>query len=198
MGPVNGNGAALVQGRSTYHKTRGLLGRLEGVFIAIGAVCVLAFGAYINTGIIFRTFLGSQIYDEVVIVGELMIGSLILPLAFVAADRGFIAVEVLTARFGRKVQIWLNLFGSIIGLFAVIPIGYGGFLALHEAFESGNYFFGILELPEWPGRLVFFTGYVLFFLRLLDLVIHDLLLGLGVIDDPEAQNEHDYSWEDPA
>lgn len=198
MDPAKDDGAARLPGRSFYGAARGVLGRLEVALIALGAVCIFAFGAYITLGIVLRTFFASQIPDEVVIVGELMVGALILPLAYVAADRGFIAVEVLTAHFGRRVQTWLNVLTAVVGLVAVVPITYAGFLAVVEALESGNYFFGILELPEWPGRLAFFCGYVTFLVRLVDLLIHDLLLGLGVLADPEAETQHDYTWEDPA
>ncbi len=198
MDPAKDDGAARSPGRSFYAGARGGLGRLETALVALAAVCIFAMGAYITLGIVLRTFFGSQIPDEVVFVGELMVGALILPLAYVAADRGFIAVEVLTAHFGRRVQTWLNVLTAMVGLVAVVPITYAGLLAAVEAFEAGTYFFGILELPEWPGRLAFFCGYVTFLVRLIDLLIHDLLLSLGVLADPEAEKAHDYTWEDPA
>jgi len=182
MGSVNDNQSARpAAGRSTYERGRGLLGKLESLLLALGAFAIIGFCAYITLGIILRTFFASQIPDEVVIVGELMVAALVLPLAYVAADKGFIAVEILTSRFGKRAQSWLNMLAATVGLVAAVPITYAAYLAAHEALESGNYFFGILELPEWPGRLVFFIGYTVLMLRLVDLCIHELLVGLGIV-----------------
>ncbi len=189
---------------SGYRRARGFLGSLEKILIALGAACILIFGAYITLGIIFRSFIGSQIYDEVVIVGELMVGALILPLAFIAADRGFIAVEVLTSHFGRKTQNWLNVLTALVGLAAVMPITYAGFLSFIHAWEEGNFFFGLLELPEWPGRFAFLVGYLFFLLRLIDLLIHDGLVAIGrlndpdLLHDPDGSDDHDYAKEEAA
>jgi len=195
MGPVNTNGAAPDGGRSPYAKARGLFGRVEKLLLDLGAFAIFVFCVYICTGIILRTFFASQVPDEVVIVGELMVAALILPLGFVAADRGFIAVELLTNRLPAAVQPWLNVLAVLIGLLATIPITYAAFHAAEVALTSGNYFFGLLSLPEWPGRVAFFCGYLVFVIRLLDLLIHDLLVGFGVLefetDDPETTKDHD-------
>lgn len=160
---------------------RGSLAWLENAFLLVGVVCILGLCAVITTGVLLRTFSSSGIPDEVVIVGEMMIGALILPLAFVAADRGFISVEIFTHRLGPKVQQILNVLTALVGLVAVAPITYAGYLSMTDAFESGAYFFGLLELPKWPGHTMFFLGYFLFFIRLIDLAICDSLEALGVI-----------------
>ena len=187
MGPLNTHGAAPDGGRSTYAKVRGLMGRVEKLFLDLGAFAIAIFCIYICVGILLRTFFASQVPDEVVIVGELMVAALILPLGFVAADRGFIAVELLTNRLPPIVQRWLNVLAVCVGLLATLPITYAAFHAAENALTSGNYFFGLLSLPEWPGRLAFFCGYIVFVLRLLDLLIHDLLVGFGVFAyEPDA------------
>lgn len=194
MGPLNTNGAAPAGGRSPVARARGLLGRLEKLFLDIGALAIILFGTYICTGIILRTFFASQVPDEVVVVGELMVVALILPLGFVAADRGFIAVELLTNLMPKGIQKWLNLLTVAVGLLATMPIAYAAFHAAENALTSGNYFFGLLSLPEWPGRLAFFLGYAVFVIRLLDLLIHDLLVALGIIaaapEQPDLTKDH--------
>ena len=73
---------------------------------------------------------------------------------------------------------------------ATTPITYAAFHAAEKAVTSGNYFFGLLSLPEWPGRIAFFCGYIIFVARLLDLLIHDLLVGLGIMAaGPEKQHD---------
>jgi len=191
-----------IHGTAPPPKPRGsalaLLGRLEALFIAVAALSILGMCAYITSGIVLRSFAGMQIPDEVVIVGELMIFGLILPLAYVAADRGFIAVEVVTDLMPKGFHVWLNLLATCVGLAAVVPITYAGFLAMVHAIESGNYFFGILEFPEWPGRTAFFAGYLLFFVRLTVLLVQDLFAAFGPRGGGPSEKTHDPSWEEPA
>lgn len=189
MGPLNTNGTVPDGDRSAYAKARGLLGWFEKLLLDLGAFAIGIFCIYICVGILLRTFFASQVPDEVVIVGELMVAALILPLGYVAANRGFIAVELLTSRMPASVQKWLNVLAVSVGLLATLPIAYAAFHAAENALTSGNYFFGLLSLPEWPGRVAFFCGYVVFAVRLLDLLIHDLLVGFGLIAfEPE---QHD-------
>lgn len=168
-------------GSKPVRKLRGCLSWLENVFIYLGALCILVMGGLITTSVLLRTFGNSSVTDEVTIIGELMIGALILPLAFVAADRGFISVEIFTQKLGPKFQQVLNLLAAIVGLLAVMPITYAAYITMVDAYTSGGYFFGMLQLPKWPGATAFFAGYFLFFLRLVDLTITDLLCALGVI-----------------
>tara|TARA_R110002111_G_scaffold262444_2_gene338559 strand:+ start:33209 stop:33790 length:582 start_codon:yes stop_codon:yes gene_type:complete len=168
-------------------RARGFLAGLENILLYIAVFCILMLGVIIVTSVTLRELGFSGVSDEVVIVGELMIGALILPLAYVAADRGFIAVEVLTNRFGRRVQISLNILSAVVGLCAVAPIAYAAYISMIDAVDSGSYFFGLLELPKWPGRIAFFIGYVIFFIRLVDLTIYESLVLCGVIRPRSAE-----------
>lgn len=189
MDPMNTNGVAPQKGHSPYRRLRGILGHAEKLLLDLGSVAIIVFCIYICTGIILRTFFASQVPDEVVIVGELMVAALILPLGYVAADRGFIAVELLTNMMPEGIQKWLNVLAVSVGLLATMPIAFAAYHAAHTALTSGNYFFGLLSLPEWPGRVAFFCGYLIFVLRLLDLLIHDLLVGFGILQDDSAPHD---------
>lgn len=162
-------------------RARGFLGGVELVLLYFAVTCILALGCIVLSSVTLRELGFSGVPDEVVIVGELMIGGLILPLAYVAADKGFIAVEVFTNRFGPRVQIGLNLLSAVVGLIAVSPIFYSSYLSMVEAIEYGSYFFGLLELPTWPGQVMFFIGYTVFFIRLIDLTVYETLILCGVI-----------------
>lgn len=169
--------------------SRGFLGGVEKVFLYAGVICVFALALLISSSVLLRTVFNSGIPDEVVIVGEFMIGALVLPLAFVAADRGFITVEIFTQAFGVKVQQALNVLTSVFGVMAVAPITYAAYLSFVDVVDSGAYFFGLLELPKWPGRSLFFFGYILFFIRLIDLSIFDVLVAFGVVSAPEEESD---------
>jgi hypothetical protein len=57
----------------------------------------------------------------------------------------------------------------------LLPILYGGYLDFDSVTSDGAYFFGELNLPEWPGRLIFLVGYIVFVLRLFVLTGKDAM-----------------------
>jgi TRAP-type C4-dicarboxylate transport system permease small subunit len=150
-----------------------VLQKVEGVLVALSAACILGICVMITVAIFTRAVFGWSVPDSVIIVRELMITCVILPLAYVTADRAHIMVEVFTNHMPDWIQPWLDFLASIIGFLVLLPIAYGGYVGLVEAIQDEAYFFGDLELPEWPGRLTFFVGYFVFAVRLAHLVFHD-------------------------
>lgn len=173
-------------------RARGFLSWIETVLLNISVICIVALGGTILLSVTLRELGFSGVDDEVVIIGEMMIGALILPLAFVAADRGFIAVEVLTNRCGRRVQTALNILSAVVGLCAAVPIAYAGYLSMAHAIATHTVFFGMLELPRWPGRVAFFIGYLVFCIRLVDLAVYEVLVGSGVVRPHRAGPDQEY------
>lgn len=157
-----------------------LLGRLERAMVIAAGISLVALCAYIVLSVVMRSFALGQIPDESVIVAELMVATITLPLAAVAAEKGFIAVELFTGRIGARGQRRLALVAAVVGLIAVLPVGYSAWFSMHDAIETGNYYFGLLQWPEWPGRSVFFIAYLFFALRLI------LLLAGAFRDAPEG------------
>lgn len=174
-----------------YRRSRGVLAWAEQFLLSVSALMILAMSLYVATGIILRTFFGGMLYDEVAIVGELMVMSVSLSLAFVAADRGYVAVEILTAGAGHRLRILLDVLGSAVGLVALIPITISAWSSGSRAWIEGSYHFGVLNLPEWPGYFVYLIGMAAFLARLLDLIIHDLLCAFGVIEDDDPSRQID-------
>ncbi len=172
-----GHGPADHGPESGLDRPRGLwgkaLGLTEDILVALGALAVAGMSAYIVAGVIMRNFLNMSLHDEAVVVGELMIAALVLPLGKVAAERAFITVDVLTHRFQTRHVVALNALACIIGLIAAAVLFYAGYQALADTLRTNAFYFGTLQLPEWPGKLAFFVGYAVFTLRLLDLLILD-------------------------
>lgn len=172
-----------------YRKARGFLGNVEMVFLTVAAMIILFMTLYVTAGIVLRTFFGGGLYDEIAIIGEMMVASISLPLAFVAANRGFVAVEIFVARAGRKARIWLDIIASTVGLIALVPITISAFNSGIRVWNQGSYYFGVLNLPEWPGYFIYLIGIAAFLLRLTDLILHDLLSVLGVIEDDDPARQ---------
>lgn len=149
-----------------------MLQRLESLLVAAAALAVLAMGVMITANVILRVA-GTSLPDSVVIVQELMIVAIVLPLAAVTAARAHIAVEVLFNRLPSRMQRSLVPIGWIVGLAALVPLGYAGGREAWSAFEGGSFYFGDLSLPKWPGLACFVLGIAACCLRLVWILIED-------------------------
>jgi TRAP-type C4-dicarboxylate transport system permease small subunit len=151
-----------------------MLGRIETLFLYISILAIVLLAVMITGNVVTRALFGVSIPDAIVIVKELMVAAIVLPLAMATATRSHVVVEFLAARFPMRIQGWLIVFGSIMGLLALAPLIYAGVRELRHTVETGEYFFGDMELPKWPGRLIFLLGLVVCWLRFLALAAQDI------------------------
>ncbi|WP_294221542.1 TRAP transporter small permease [uncultured Shimia sp.] len=146
---------------------------VEKISLIIASVAILAICAIIFSGVLTRAIFNWSLPDAEIMVRELMIAAMILPLAYVTANRAHIAVDVFVNLMPNWVKPWVDFLGSVIGFLVLLPIAYGGWKAFNTAWWDGNYFYGEFDLPEWPGKLAFCFGYIVFVVRLAWLVFID-------------------------
>lgn len=168
----------------------GVLSLIEQVALVMAMACIIAICALVVAGVVTRAFFNWSLPDMEIIVRDLMIGAVILPLAYVSAQKAHIAVDVFVALMPARFEPFVDLLAAVVGFLVLIPIAYGGWLAFHAAWTEGAYSFGMFSLPEWPVRLTFWLGYLIFAIRLAALVISDFLSVLRRGDaDGAARNE---------
>ncbi len=148
---------------------------VERVLLVLAAISILLICAIIFSGVVSRAVFDWSLPDAEIIVRDLMIAAIILPLAYVTADRAHIAVDVFINLMPKGVRPWSDLLGSLIGFLVLLPIAYGGWQGFNTAWGDGNYYYGEFDLPEWPGKLAFFVGYLAFVIRLFSLIVIDLM-----------------------
>lgn len=141
--------------------------KVEGAFLALSMVGIVAMGAIVTITIIGRTLFGVALPDTDILIGELMVASMILPLAYVASTGAHIAVDVFARMAPERAQPWFRLLASLAGFVVVLPIAWGGYTELTGSLEAGAYYYGDLFLPEWPGRAAYLLGFLLFAIRCL-------------------------------
>jgi TRAP-type C4-dicarboxylate transport system permease small subunit len=165
--------------------------RLERLLLSLGAAAVLALGAMIAINVALRALFGLSIPDSVVMVSELMVAAILLPLAAATAARAHICVEVISGTFSKRVQSWLIVFGSFVGLLAILPLLWAGWQEFTRNWQSWGLYPGIIELPKWPGRLLFTIGLAAAALRLVRLVFTDTrtILEGGVIEQQQKSGD---------
>ncbi|AXS41542.1 TRAP transporter small permease [Breoghania sp. L-A4] len=152
-----------------------MLQRIERLLLDLSVCAIAGLCLLITASVILRATLNSGIPDTVVIVRELMVFAIILPLAAATAARSHIAVEFVANMLSPRAQGALIVLGSIAGLLALIPLLYSGWREMTHTLTNGAFYFGQLSLPKWPGRVIFFIGLTVCWLRLLHLVITDAI-----------------------
>ena len=151
-----------------------MLQRIEKLLLELAVFAVLLLGVLITASVVLRVFFNSGVPDSVVMVRELMVAAIVLPLAATSAARAHIVVEFLTNRLPVRVQGWLVVFGTAFGVVALTPLIYASWKEMVHTLQSGAFYFGQLNLPKWPGYLIFLIGMSFCWLRLLLLVIEDI------------------------
>jgi TRAP-type C4-dicarboxylate transport system permease small subunit len=151
-----------------------MLRRIERLLLDLAVFAVIGLGVLITASVLLRITVNSGIPDTIVIVRELMVVAIVLPLAVATLERAHIVVEFLSNMMPTRVQDWLMVGGSIFGLFALSPLIFAGWRETVHTIESGAFFFGQLNLPKWPGRVIFLIGISFCWLRLLLMVIGDI------------------------
>lgn len=151
-----------------------MLKKIEQGALIVAGGCIVTLGLMITLTVVTRNLFGWGVTDDVVIVRELMVGAIFLPLAYVTANYSHITIEFLFKRLAKPAKLWMLAIGSLISLLILTPFAFSAWQGFFHAASSGAYFFGELELPEWPGRFAFFVGAALFIIRLLIILVVDI------------------------
>ena len=147
---------------------------IERIMLELAVVSTLALALTITANVVGRQLLGIAVPDIVIIVRELMIPTIVFPLAAATANRAHIAVTFLTDRmqpYGRGVMIILGWF---VALLAMLPLIYASWRNFSGSWSSGEFYDGLLGIPRWPMKLAFLVGLVVMGVRLALVAIEDI------------------------
>ena len=143
-----------------------MLRRIERALLELAVYAVIGLCLLITISVVLRITVNSGIPDTIVMVRELMVAAIVLPLAATTAARAHIVVEFVSNRLPPRWRDGLVVFGSVAGLLALAPLIWAGWREAAHALSSGGYFFGDLQLPKWPGRVIFLAGISVCWVRL--------------------------------
>ena len=164
-----------------------MLRRIERLLVDLSIAAVLGLGLLITANVLLRALFNTGVPDSTILVAELMVAAVVLPLAATTTQRAHIAVELIAKRLPRKVSDGLIVFGTLFGLIALAPLIWAGWRETLGAIEKSSFFFGELQLPKWPGRVIFLVGMSVCWVRLLVMAVGDIrtLRAGGQISDGE-------------
>ncbi len=147
---------------------------IERIMLELAVVSVFLLTALIATDVAMRTFAHRTLPDVVILVRELMIPTIMLPLAAATAHRAHISVTFLTDRMSPAWRGRLIVMGWMVALIAVLPLIYASARDLNATWTSGEFYDGQLGVPRWPMRLVFLLGLIAMWVRLAQVALADL------------------------
>lgn len=147
--------------------------RAEAGLAGLGRIALVALAVIVTTGIIARATWRNIIYDDVLLVSELMLVVILSPLALVTARRGHISVDVFTNWIGPRARRALAILGHLVGIvfFGVLAAAYWRLLA--DSWATGEIYESFLRIPHWPGHAVALLCIVAVLVRLLILLYRD-------------------------
>ncbi len=139
---------------------------IERIMLELAVVSALALALVITVNVLARAIFGWTVPDVVIIVRELMIPTIMLPLAAATANRAHIAVTFVTDRMSPATRGRMIILGWVIALIALVPLIYASGRDLTGSWVSGEFYDGQLGIPRWPMRAVFLLGLVVMWVRL--------------------------------
>lgn len=144
---------------------------LENMLLAVSIICLLTIATIVMLVLAERAGLGVRIPDNVILMQQLMVVAVGCSLAYVTRTREHISIDLLYVLLGSRLRRLADLGTIIIGLLASTPIAYWAFVNFRKSVASGAYYFGEINLPEWPAKFFFFLAFTTVALRLLILLV---------------------------
>lgn len=174
-----------------------VLSWFENVALWIAGAALLLMGAIVTASVVGRVLFTAPVPDDLVMVGLLMVGVIILPLAFIERTDGHIAVTVITDHFPVRVQFALKAMGNLLfGLFFGVM---GMMLAKKVPSEISEhlYYDGHFEIPTWPMKALFAMGVAIFVVRLLFSFLGNLSGMVNGVKPEDSESQKSQNFEKP-
>jgi TRAP-type C4-dicarboxylate transport system permease small subunit len=162
---------------------------IERTLLDLAVLALALLGGVIFINVVMRSVFGTGLPDAIIMVRELMVAAVILPMAAATAERSHVAVTFISDRMPDGVRYWLIVLGHVVGVLALLPLLYAAQRMLGQTWASGEFYYGDLNLPRWPGLALFFAGLALMWVRLVILLVEDLrqVMATGRIVDADGQ-----------
>ena len=147
---------------------------IERTLLDLAVLALIALAGVIFVNVALRWLGGGGLPDAIILVRELMIAAVILPMAAATAARGHVAVTFFSDRMPAGLRGRLVVLGHLVGVLALIPLIFAAWRVTAQVWGSGEFYYGDLNLPRWPGVALFLAGLALMWLRLCMLVAGDI------------------------
>lgn len=118
----------------------------------------------------------------------LFAGAFLLAAGYTLLNGEHVKIDVISSRFSKRTQIWIDVFGFVFFLMPVcIAILYYGIPFFLQGFRSGEMSSNAGGLIRWPVYLLIPVGFTLLMAQGLSELVKRLAFLQGLIDDPTVK-----------
>lgn len=140
----------------------------------IGALSIIAIMILTSADVVLRYIVGSPIKGAYEISEILFLSAVFLGLAYTQVYKEHVQVEVLTSLLPLRAQVILETFMLLLALFIYVILGWQGTEDFVKSVASGEYRWGLIQIPLWPARLMIPLGASVLCLRLFGEIVLNL------------------------
>ena len=108
---------------------------------------------------------------------ELFVGIVFLGMAFVELEVGHLRITLFETRMTGKTRYFADIFKLLLSVFITGFMSWRTFIQLKYTITEGILKAAIVNIPEWPGGLLVFTGMFLLFLVYVLLLCRCMIMG---------------------
>ena len=156
-----------------------LLSKVERAGAVIAGSIILIMMVLTTLDVFLRYVFNSPLKGNYELQPMLLIGVVYLAASSIQARRGHIALDLLSSHLSKANQLAVRFFGDVVFLVVAALIAWQFGLATWKAWETNDFFWGLVRLPLWPPYLTITLGTALLGLRLIE----------GVVSNPLWRNE---------
>ncbi|MFC1980963.1 TRAP transporter small permease subunit [Chloroflexota bacterium] len=155
---------------------RKILERAEKGLALVGALCVLVLMVFTSADVSGRYIFNHPLAGAYEISEVLLVGIVFLAAAYVQAQRGHIKVVLFERFLSKRTITKLEILGIVVGLCTFSIMAWQSSLFAWKAWITKEYYWGLVDLPLWPGKLAVAIGFMLLSVRLVYDMVSDLRL----------------------
>lgn len=155
---------------------RRIVGVISQVLAVISAGFIMVIMLIMVADVMQRYFTGSSLAGALEYSEVLMVGVIYLGLAFAQRKGDHIGVDIFINRMPTRAAQLLEATGLIIVALALLWMAWETALVAQASVATGEYRFGLAQVPVWPARIVIPLGIVVLLLELVFDII-DLVKG---------------------
>ncbi len=145
-----------------------ILNKIDDLLAKISAVVIFFMMIWIFLDVMLRWLFNSPIKGTVEITGEYFMVILVyFSISYTHRYGGHVGVDVLTAKFSKRMKRWTTLLYSLLALIVVIILGVSNFLEGLDYFEKGTLSSGLIKYPLAPAIMIITFGILILTIRLI-------------------------------
>jgi TRAP-type C4-dicarboxylate transport system permease small subunit len=139
---------------------------IDRVVAGIGGACLVVMLVLTVGSSASRFLFSAPIPDMEAIAEMLLVVVVFFGLAFTQVKRGHVEVTLFTDHLSDSARRRLMTFGSFVGLLAFGLLFYALSKGALRAYDTGDSYLGVNQIPTWPARALAAFGTAVFALRL--------------------------------